>query len=119
MLAFADKFFAVVSAGDIETLKTLYHDDVAVWHNYEEHEQNKEENLETLGSIPRRYDSFDYADARCVAIAGGFLRQHVIHASRNGKKAVIPAILRVYVDEGKVRRIEEYFDRGQLTAALT
>ena len=48
----------------------------------------------------------------------GFLRQHTIVASRNGKTAHIPAVLRVYVEAGRIFRIEEYFDRGQLDSAL-
>ena len=81
--------------------------------------ETKAENLATLGSIPDRYDSFGYADARTVALEDGFLRQHVIVASRGGKTAHVPAILRVYVEDRAIHRIEEYFDRGQLMAALS
>lgn len=119
MLAFADRFFAAVSGGDIEAVDNLYRDDATIWHNYDLVDQTKAENLATLGSIPERYESFEYADARTVEVDGGFLRQHVIRAGRNGKLAVVPAILRVYVEDEKITRIEEYFDRGQLTSALS
>ncbi|HLV72167.1 nuclear transport factor 2 family protein [Actinomadura hallensis] len=116
MVEYAERFFRLVEAGDIEAVSALYHDDVAVWHNYDDVEQSKEENLATLGSIADRYDRFAYAEPRHVAIEGGFLRQHVIEVERGGKSAAIPAILRVYVEDGKIRRIEEYFDRGKLDA---
>jgi ketosteroid isomerase-like protein len=119
MLAFADRFFDAVSRQDVEALDKLYRDDVKVWHNWDNVEQTKSENLQTLGSIPQRYDSFGYSEARTVEVEGGFLRQHVINASRDGKTALVPAILRVYVEDGRIHRIEEYFDRGQLTAALS
>lgn len=119
MLEFAERFFEAVATQDMETVSSMYRDDVRIWHNWGEAEQSKEENLQTLGSIPERYDAFTYVDARCVEVEGGFLRQHVIKAERNGKTAYIPAILRVYVDAGLVYRIEEYFDRGQLMAALS
>lgn len=119
MVEFADRFFEAVSSGDIEAVGGFYRDDVTVWHNYDLIEQTKAENLATLGSIPQRYESFGYADARTVEVEDGFLRQHVIHAGRDGKKAVVPAILRVYVENEKISRIEEYFDRGQLTSALS
>lgn len=118
MLEFANRFFEAVSSQDMETVSALYRDDVRIWHNWGDAEQTKEENLQTLGSIPERYDSFSYVDARQVEVEGGFLRQHVIKAERNGKTALVPAILRVYVADGQVYRIEEYFDRGQLLAAL-
>jgi ketosteroid isomerase-like protein len=119
MLEFADRFFAAVEQCDMATVAALYHEDVQIWHNYEEHVQTKAENLATLGSIPQRYDSFGYLDARRVEVEGGFLRQHTIKAGRGGKTALVPAILRVYVQDGLVCRIEEYFDRGQLAAGLS
>lgn len=116
MLRFAEEFFGYVSSGDIEGVARCYHDDVTVWHNYDDYDQTKEENLATLGSIGQRYDSFGYREPRHTVLEGGFLRQHVIEASKNGRSASVPAILRVYVDGGKIRRIEEYFDRGQINA---
>ncbi|MRH91775.1 ketosteroid isomerase [Nocardia sp. SYP-A9097] len=118
MLDFADRFFGAVSSGDIETVRGIYRDDVQVWHNWDDRVQDKEENLSVLASIPQRYDSFEYLDVRRTPLTDGFLRQHTIAASRNGKSARVPAILRVYVDGGRVYRIEEYFDRGQLESAL-
>lgn len=116
MLAFAEKFFGHVSSSDIEGVADCYHDDVTVWHNYDDVDQTKQENLATLGSIPQRYDRFGYSQPRHTVLEDGFLRQHVIEVERNGRSASIPAILRVYVDGGKIRRIEEYFDRSKLEA---
>jgi ketosteroid isomerase-like protein len=118
MLAFADEFFGAVSSGDTDAVSACYRDDVTVWHNYDNVDQTKAENLTTLSGIPDRYESFGYADARTSELDDGFLRQHVIVASRDGKTAHVPAILRVYVQDRQIHRIEEYFDRGQLLAAF-
>ncbi|MFE9103201.1 nuclear transport factor 2 family protein [Actinomadura geliboluensis] len=118
ILEYAERFFALVEAGDIEAVSALYHDDVTVWHNYDDVDQSKEENLATLGGIAGRYDKFGYARPRHTALEDGFLRQHVIEVERNGRSASIPAILRVYVEDGRIRRIEEYFDRRELEAVL-
>lgn len=118
MVEYAERFFRLVEAGDIEAVSALYHDDVTVWHNYDDVDQSKEENLATLGSIADRYDTFGYSQPRHVALEDGFLRQHVIEVERNGRSASIPAILRVYVEDGKIRRIEEYFDRSELAVVL-
>jgi ketosteroid isomerase-like protein len=118
-LAFAKAFFDAVGGGDIDAVRRFYRDDVKVWHNWDEIEQDKEQNLATLASIPQRYDTFEYAEVRCAAMPdGGFLRQHVIRASRDGRHARVPAILRVYVEDERVYRIEEYFDHGRLTSQL-
>jgi ketosteroid isomerase-like protein len=119
VLDFAAEFFAAVESGDIDAVSACYRDDVTVWHNYDDVDQTKAENLATLGSIPERYEGFGYTDARMVALEDGFLRQHVIVASRDGKTARVPAILRVYVEDRRIHRIEEYFDRGSLLAQLS
>lgn len=119
MLAIAKQLFDAVEANDIEALQQLYTDDVAVWHNYDDAAQSKAQNLQTLGSIPDRYDTFTYDEVREQALPDGFLRQHVIVAGRGGKTARVPAIMRVYVDGAQISRIEEYFDYGQLTRQLT
>ncbi|MFF0451568.1 nuclear transport factor 2 family protein [Streptomyces sp. NPDC004609] len=118
IVTFADDFFGAVANGDIDAVRRYYRDDVKVWHNFDNLEQDKATNVATLASIPDRYDTFEYAEIRHTPIEGGFLRQHVIKASRNGKRAYVPAILRVYVEDGQVYRIEEYFDYGQLKSAL-
>ena len=116
MEAFARRFFGAVEAGDTETVASLYHDDVKIWHNYDDVEQSKAENLATLGSIQDRYDAFGYAQARHTDLEGGFLRQHTIEVSRGGSHAAVPAILRVYVRGERISRIEEYFDRRSIDA---
>ncbi|WP_227997038.1 nuclear transport factor 2 family protein [Nocardia australiensis] len=118
MLEFADHFFDAVARGDMALVSDLYRDDVQVWHNWDDRSQDKAENLATLAALPQKYDSFEYVDVRRTVVADGFLRQHTIAASRKGRSARIPAILRVYVDAGRIYRIEEYFDRGQLNSAL-
>ncbi|WP_406416313.1 hypothetical protein OH809_39425 [Streptomyces sp. NBC_00873] len=118
IVTFADDFFGAVADGDIDAVRRYYRDDVKVWHNFDNLEQDKATNVATLAGIPDRYDTFEYAEIRHTPIEGGFLRQHVIKASRNGKHACVPAILRVYVEAGQVYRIEEYFDHGQLKSTL-
>ncbi|TDC68519.1 nuclear transport factor 2 family protein [Actinomadura sp. GC306] len=118
MVEYAERFFRLVESGDIAAVSALYHDDVTVWHNYDDIDQTKDENLATLGSLADRYDRFGYARPRHTALEDGFLRQHVIEVERNGRSASIPAILRVYVEDGRIRRIEEYFDRTKLNELL-
>ena len=116
ILEFADQFFNAVSRGDIVAVAGVYRDDVTVWHNFDNIDQSREDNLATLAGISGRYDAFDYEDVRHTALEDGFLRQHVIKATLGEKTVTVPAILRVYVEGDKIHRIEEYFDRGQLDA---
>ncbi|MFE4503203.1 nuclear transport factor 2 family protein [Rhodococcus sp. NPDC056743] len=114
ILELADKMFGALELGNVAVLDEIYHDDVKIWHNWDNAEQSREDNLRILSGIPTRYDDFGYDDPRCVALEDGFVRQHVIRASIGDKTVNVPTIFRVYVDGGKVRRIEEYLDAGQL-----
>lgn len=114
MLAIADRMFAALVKGDVDTLDQLYTEDLVVWHNWDNTEQSRADNLRILSGIPTRYDEFSYEDPRCSALEDGFVRQHVIRARIGDSTVMVPTIFRVYVDGGKVRRIEEYLDSGTL-----
>lgn len=116
MIDLADRFFAAAAAHDLDAVRALYADDARIWHNWDDHEQDVDENLATLGSLPQRYDRFDYDAVRTVALTDGFVRQHDIVVARGDRSARVPAILRGYVADGRITRIEEYFDLGQLAA---
>lgn len=118
ILEFADQFFNAVSSGDIDAVAGFYRDDVTVWHNFDNLDQSREDNLATLAGISGRYDAFGYGDIRHTALEDGFLRQHVIKATVGEKTVNVPAVLRVYVEGDKIHRIEEYFDRGQLNVVF-
>ena len=45
----ADRFFSAIEAGDIETVRALYHPDVEVWHNTDRAVQGRDANLVVLG----------------------------------------------------------------------
>jgi len=114
MTEISDRFFAAATAQDLDALRALYAEDARIWHNWDDHEQDVEENLTSLGGIPQRYDSFGYDGVRTVELPDGFLRQHDILAERGGRSVRVPAILRGYVSDDRITRIEEYFDLGQL-----
>lgn len=116
MIDISDRFFAAATAQDLDAIRALYAADARIWHNWDDHEQDVDENLATLGSLPQRYDRFTYDAVRTVALADGFVRQHDIVVARGGRSARVPAILRGYVSDGRITRIEEYFDLGQLAA---
>jgi len=116
MIDLADRFFAAAAAHDLDAVRALYADDARIWHNWDDHEQDVDANLATLGSLPQRYDRFDYDAVRTVALPDGFVRQHDIVVARGDRSARVPAILRGYVADGRITRIEEYFDLGQLAA---
>jgi ketosteroid isomerase-like protein len=111
----ADRFFAAIEAGDVATLRTLYHPDAAVWHNSDQVDQPVEENLRVLGWLRRTVPDLRYTEVRRTLLPDGFVQQHVLRGTATGGELAVPAMLRFTVGEdGRVTRIEEYLDTRQV-----
>ena len=108
--AAADAFFAAIEAGDTEQLGRLYHPDAKIWHNYDQVEQSVEENMKVLRFIVRTLADRRYEEIRRIVLDDGFVQQHVLRGSTSRGKLDMPAMVRVWIVEGQVTRIEEYLD---------
>ena len=114
----AAALFAGIESGRAEDVAALYADDIAVWHNFDNREQTKAENLETLKGLvsstgARRYDVLE----RLLLPDGRVLQRHDLRVTtRSGAEFVIPACIFITVRDGRIVRIDEYLDTGQANA---
>jgi len=107
----AERLFAAVAAGDVDTVRGLYAPDAVIWHNYDGMEQTVEENLATLAWMARALREFRYTEVRRGLTTDGFVQQHVITATnRAGDAVAVPACLVATVADGRITRIDEYVD---------
>jgi ketosteroid isomerase-like protein len=119
VLALAERFFAAIVAGDIEALEACYADDAVIWHNFDQVEQSRAENLRTLGWVIQNVTDLRYEDVRRIAFDGGFVQQHVLRGhAPSGVPLEVPAMLRIDVRDGRVERVEEYFDTAHVAALM-
>jgi ketosteroid isomerase-like protein len=115
----ADRFFAAIMTGDVDAARSIYADDVAVWHNFDMVTQDRERNLRTLGWMHAKTRDLRYTDIDRVVVADGFVQQHVVRGTApDGTELTIPAMLRVRCAGGRITRLDEYLDPAQ-AAALT
>ncbi|MES2033348.1 MAG: nuclear transport factor 2 family protein [Pseudomonadota bacterium] len=109
--ALATRFFDAIEAGDAETVADCYDETVVVWHNYDRLEQGKADNLKVLRGMIRAFPTRVYANRQLEVFAGGFVQQHVLMATRtDGKEVELPAALICRVANGRIVRLDEYFD---------
>ncbi len=111
----AIKFFAAIQAGDIETVAATYSDDAVIWHNYDQIEQHKADNLRTLQYVIATVQGRSYDDVRRTVLDDGFVQQHVLRGTAPGGPLEVPAMLRVWVADGRITRLDEYLDTAQVT----
>jgi ketosteroid isomerase-like protein len=119
MLDLCERFFAAVTAGDLDAVRTIYADDAVIWHNNDDAEQNVDENLRVLRWATSRIAGFRYEDVRRTATADGFIEQHVLRGTApNGAELRVPACIVCTVADGRIMRLDEYFDSAQIAALI-
>ncbi len=110
----ADRFFAAIEATDTGALDELYTRDAVIWHNYDDVEQPRDENIAMLANFPKMFKEFRYTNIRRHYFDGGFVQQHVCKGTKaNGEPFEVPNCMVVRVDGGRIARIDDYFDSSQ------
>jgi len=114
----ADRMFAAIEHGDVAALAGMWSDDVVVWRLGGGREREKSRALGVIewfvaNTADRRYDVLDRQ-----LFDGGFVQQHVVHATaHNGTPVTLRACLIVRVGgDGLIIRIDEYLDSADLAA---
>ena len=115
----ADRMFAAVAAGDVDTVRAIYSPDATIWHAHTNAEQSVDDNLRTLAYIAQHVKEFRYEERRCEATETGFVEQHVTRGiAPNGEAFSIPACIVCTVVAGRITRLEEYFDSAAAAPLL-
>jgi ketosteroid isomerase-like protein len=117
VLGTVEKFVAALATGDAVALDALFTDDAVIWHNYDQVGQPAREALAALAGLAALAPRYEIAGRDLVGDA--CVQRHVVHIILPGGQPVsIPAIQRISVVDGQIRRIDEYMDSAQMAAAM-
>ena len=117
--ALADRLLEAIEAGDIDAVASCYADDAVIWHNTDQVEQHKDDNLQVLSWLVEHTAVRSYRDSRRTVIDHGFVQQHTLHIGfEDGRTADLPACLVVAVADGLIVRIDEYIDGAAVAATF-
>lgn len=115
--ALADRFIEAIQAGDIETVKACYAPSVVVWLNTAGVGVDRQANLEVLSGFVGKTSERVYQNRRVETFPGGYVQQHLLRATHvKGPVLELAAILVCQVQDGRIVRLDEYFDSAPLTA---
>lgn len=115
--ALAERFFAAVEAGDVAAVTDCYHPDVVIWHGHTRVAQDRATNVATLAQFISLSRERRYTDRKLRLFPGGFVQQHLLVAvARGGARLELPAALVCEVEDGRITRLEEYFDNSPVVA---
>ena len=116
----ADRLFTAIENGDGDTVEAMWDDDVLVWKSAEPEEQAKKRALRVIAwfmdiTTDRRYEILDRQ-----FFDGGFVQQHILHATGKGGGSIsmrVCIVIKVGT-KGLITKIDEYFDPKELEPLL-
>jgi uncharacterized protein len=115
--ALADRFIAAIEQGDLTTIEAIYSPDAAIWHNFDNVIQTREQNLRQVSYFTSRLANMRYEDIDRTVLDDGFVQQHVLRGTApNGQPVEIFAMLRVWCDANTITKLNEYLDPAQAGA---
>lgn len=113
----AEKFFSAIERGDLQAVQAIYAPDAIVWHNTDGIASPVAENLKTLSNFIKHVPERLYVDRRLDVFDGGFVEQHLLKAKlANGRDVTLSACIVCKVKDGRITRLDEYFDSAALAA---
>ena len=117
IIQLANDLRSAFEMGDIEWIKRLYGDDLTVWHNYDQISRTREQGLVSAQWVADEISNFSIDDCEIFPVEGGYIQQCVFRGvyRSNGARMETYAMIRVYCEDGKITRIEDYADPAQGT----
>jgi ketosteroid isomerase-like protein len=110
----AAALFAAIEGKDPEGVAALYSDDIEVWHNFSNACQDKATNLGVLAALCANVPEVRYeVTERMLLEDGRVMQRHLLRARVGEEEIVIPACIFLAIEDGRIRRIDEYLDTGQ------
>lgn len=109
----AERFVAAITSGDREGLQQVFDPSAVIWHNTTRVEKQASEAIDAIAAMfgSRR---ISYEAIRRSLCPTGFTQQHVVTSpDAAGDLFEMPACIVGTVRDGKIVRLEEYYDSAQ------
>ncbi|HQY13591.1 MAG TPA: nuclear transport factor 2 family protein [Ilumatobacteraceae bacterium] len=119
MHSIADRLLGAITAAHADAVREVYAPDASIWHNFDEVDQTVDQNLATLVDLHQRASGLQYTEIRRFLAPGGFVQQHVLVGQAAGGPLHLPAMIRFWVEGGRITRLEEYLDTRQALVLYT
>jgi ketosteroid isomerase-like protein len=117
--ALAQAAFDAAAAGDVARFQSFFAPDAIVWHNFDQVEQPAAVAVAQLGGLLQMVAGVAYEDRRYLSVPDGAVLQHTSCVTRkDGKQVRVHTMIRMYVRDGLIQRIEEYFDTAAASAVM-
>lgn len=109
-----NKFFDALETRDVETIESLYSDDLEFWINVTGEAKPRDKSLAATRDGYARHRRRTYDDRRINTFNGGFVVQYTLNIMRHsGERSAFWACVVARCRNGKIVRMDEYIDSGK------
>ncbi|WP_242453711.1 nuclear transport factor 2 family protein [Mycolicibacterium sp. P9-64] len=116
----ADRLFGAIERGEYDTVADMWADDVTVWHTGDSQDNDRIRALKVIRWFMNATSTRSYEILDRRFFDGGFVQQHVLRASQSDATSIemrVCIVIKVDV-EGRITRVDEYFDPADMTPLL-
>jgi len=118
-IAVAHKLNACLLAGDVEGMGAIYADDIVVFRNFDERELVRKQVMKVVAWLVANVRELRYEGVHIEATERGYVQRHILRGKGpNGAELRVHTCLVVGVRDGRVARMDEYFDSAQMAPLL-
>ena len=105
--------------GDIDGVAAIYHPDIVGWRNVDGRTLTHRQMLKIVEFLGTRVRDVRYEEVTVQPTPSGYVQQHVLRAvAPDGTPVEVPACLVVTVEDGTIRRLDEYMDAAALAPLM-
>ena len=119
MEVLAQRFFDALQAADVGTVQSLYSEGATLWTCITQRDVKAREVATYLPYLAKKMPDRRYEDRRVTQFKGGFMQRHRLCGTRrDGARVAAQCCVMVFVENGKIYRVEEYLDSRQFDAVM-
>lgn len=116
----AQRFIEATEAQDLDAIRALLADDAVFWTNVSQVDTDRESRLARIAVEFRTFETFGFASPRIDDFGDGFLIRASAHGSLpRGQNFEFPICIVGNVHDGRIVRLEEYFDPSAVAPILS
>jgi ketosteroid isomerase-like protein len=113
----ARRVFDAIEAGDMDTLRSLYHPDAQIWHNTTGVSVTRDDTMQLIEWMNANMPPTRYVDRHLSATDDGFVERHTVVITRSdGSEVLLPCCVVATVEDGRITNLYEYFDSAAQAA---
>ena len=116
--AVLDRLFAAISAGDIDAVAAVFHDEIQVWHNVTGRTVDKRAGLAIMRWYVKTVAARRYEVVERRHWPGGAMQRHVLHGRVADVAIHAPVCITFELRGGQIVAIHEYVDSAAIAAMM-